>query len=73
MSRPEPHAAPPQWFTDALAAAYQSESAAVAVSDWLQANCAVDIGPLTTIVPRDQPPATAEPPNESDAPADSTP
>jgi len=36
----------------ALAAAYQSESAAVAVADWLQANCAVDIGPLTTIVDR---------------------
>ncbi len=36
----------------ALAAAYQSESAAVAVADWLRANCAVDLGPLTTIVER---------------------
>jgi len=45
----------------ALAAAYQSESAAVAVADWLRANCSVDIGPLTTIVPRDDPPANGQP------------
>jgi hypothetical protein len=37
----------------ALAAAFQSESAAVAVADWLRANCSVDIGPLTTIVEQD--------------------
>ena len=37
----------------ALAAAYQSEQAAVAVADWLRTNCAVDIGPLSTIVPQD--------------------
>ncbi len=36
----------------ALAAAYQSETSAVAVADWLRANCAVDIGPLTTILER---------------------
>lgn len=34
----------------ALTAAYQSESAAVAVADWLRANCGVDIGPLATVV-----------------------
>ncbi len=37
----------------ALAAAYQSEASAVAVADWLRANCAVEIGPLATIVPHD--------------------
>ena len=34
----------------ALAAAYQSEAAAVAVADWLRTNCAVELGPLSTIV-----------------------
>jgi hypothetical protein len=34
----------------ALAAVYSSEGAAVAVSRWLVANCAVDIGPVVTIV-----------------------
>ncbi len=35
---------------EALAAVYSSEGAAVAVSRWLVANCAVDIGPVVTIV-----------------------
>ena len=34
----------------ALAAVYSSEGAAVAVSRWLEANCAVVIGPVATIV-----------------------
>ena len=37
----------------ALAAAYQSEAAAVAVADWLRTNCAVDLGPLATVLPQD--------------------
>lgn len=34
----------------ALAAIYSSERSAAAVDAWLQANCAVDIGPVFTIV-----------------------
>lgn len=37
----------------ALAAIYSSEKSAAAIDDWLQANCAVDIGPVFTIVPHD--------------------
>jgi hypothetical protein len=33
------------------ARAYATEQSAVAVHDWLMANCAVDIGPVATIVP----------------------
>jgi len=33
------------------ARAYATERSAVAVHDWLLANCAVDIGPVATIVP----------------------
>lgn len=36
-----------------LAAAFQSEASAAAVAKWLRENCAVDIGPLATIVPQD--------------------
>ncbi|NQY55415.1 MAG: hypothetical protein HRT86_02850 [Ilumatobacteraceae bacterium] len=36
----------------ALAAIYSSESAAAAVSQWLVDTCAVDIGPIATIVPQ---------------------
>jgi hypothetical protein len=35
-----------------LAAIYSSESAAAKVGSWLQDNCAVDIGPVFTIVER---------------------
>lgn len=35
----------------AVARAYATEQSAVAVHDWLIANCAVDIGPVATIVP----------------------
>jgi hypothetical protein len=34
----------------AAARAYQSEESAVAVQEWLIENCAVDIGPVATIV-----------------------
>lgn len=37
----------------ALAAIYSAESSAAAVDRWLDENCAVDIGPVTTIVPHD--------------------
>ncbi|HYN31444.1 MAG TPA: hypothetical protein VES40_02365 [Ilumatobacteraceae bacterium] len=36
---------------EALAAIYSSEESAAAVDQWLRANCAVDIGPVFTIVP----------------------
>jgi hypothetical protein len=35
----------------ALAAIYSTEASAAAIGRWLQANCAVDIGPVFTIVP----------------------
>jgi len=35
----------------ALAAIYLAEKSAATVGAWLQANCAVDIGPIFTIVP----------------------
>jgi hypothetical protein len=39
--------------------AYQSEKSAAAVQQWLIDNCALDIGPVATIVPHDgQAPAT---------------
>lgn len=43
----------------AVDAAYRSESAAVDVAEWVRASCGVDLGPVTTLVPHDQPePAT---------------
>jgi hypothetical protein len=44
---------------EALAAIYSSEESAAAVDQWLRDNCAVDIGPVFTIVPHS--PATAPP------------
>ncbi len=44
---------------EALAAIYSSEESAAAVDQWLRSNCAVDIGPVFTIVPHT--PATAPP------------
>ena len=37
---------------EALAAIYSSEQSAAAIDRWLRANCAVDIGPVATIVPQ---------------------
>jgi hypothetical protein len=37
---------------EALAAIYSAESSAAAIDEWLRQNCAVDIGPVFTIVPR---------------------
>lgn len=57
----------PQSEQEALEAIFRAEQAAVKISDWLRTNCAVEIGPLATIVgsqitttPLD--PATTEPP-----------
>jgi hypothetical protein len=41
----------PESVQRAVARAYATERSAVAVHDWLIANCAVDIGPVATIVP----------------------
>lgn len=38
---------------EALAAIYTSEQSAAAIERWLMENCAVDIGPVFTIVPQD--------------------
>lgn len=35
----------------ALAAIYSSERSAAAVHEWLRVNCAVDLGPIATLVP----------------------
>lgn len=46
--------------------AYASERAAVAVAEWVQISCGVDLGPVTTIAPQDQ--ATpANPPGYDDS------
>ncbi len=42
----------------ALAVIYSSEKSAAAIDRWLVANCAVDIGPVFTIVPQDPVAAT---------------
>jgi hypothetical protein len=41
----------PESMQRVAARAYATEQSAVAVHDWLIANCAVDIGPVATIVP----------------------
>jgi hypothetical protein len=54
----------------ALTAIYSSEKSAAAVEAWLMANCAVDIGPVFTIVP--QGPVTVTLPPDT-TPDDTTP
>ena len=51
---------------EALAAIYSSEESAAEVDRWLRANCAVDIGPVFTIVPHT--PVTAPPTGTTLAP-----
>ncbi len=58
----------------ALTAIYSSEQSAAAVEAWLLANCAVDIGPVFTIVPQGPidvtvPPNSVDPSVTSEAPA----
>jgi hypothetical protein len=54
----------PESMQRVAARAYATERSAVTVHDWLMANCAVDIGPVATIVPdaqrtnRNAPPTT---------------
>jgi hypothetical protein len=55
---------------EALTAIYSSERSAATVEAWLMANCAVDIGPVFTIVPQGPLPA---PPAATVAPGDSVP
>jgi hypothetical protein len=51
----------------ALTAAYSSEKSAAAIEAWLLANCAVDIGPVFTIVPQG-PVTVTVPPVDATAP-----
>jgi hypothetical protein len=44
-------AADPESEQAALEAVFRAERSAVAVADWLRRTCAVDIGPIATIVP----------------------
>jgi hypothetical protein len=48
----------------AVAQAYATERSAVAVADWLRANCAVELGPVATIVPQARPTPATTPPGE---------
>ena len=54
----------------ALTAIYSTEKSAAAVETWLVANCAVDIGPVFTIVP--QGPVTVTAPPSDTAPGATT-
>ena len=57
---------------EALTAIYSSEKSAAAVETWLLANCAVDIGPVFTIVPQGTvvlAPIESAPPSDSVAPS----
>jgi hypothetical protein len=53
----------------ALTAAYSIEKSAAAVETWLMANCAVDIGPVFTIVPQGPVTITAPPSDTAVAPS----
>lgn len=53
---------------EALTAIYSTEKSAAAVDEWLKANCAVDIGPVFTIVPQG-PVTVTVPPSDSVAPS----
>ena len=52
----------------ALTAIYSSEKSAAAVETWLSANCAVDIGPVFTIVPQG-PVTITVPPSDTTPPS----
>jgi hypothetical protein len=57
----------PESVQRVAARAYATEESAVAVHDWLLTNCAVDLGPVATLVPHGQraaaAPATTRPPD----------
>jgi hypothetical protein len=50
------------WTSDdqqeVLASAFAAEGSTVAIADWLRENCAIDFGPVTTIVPAALPTTT---------------
>ena len=48
--------ADPESVQAAIRRAYATERSAVAVKDWLLANCNVDLGPVSTVVPAAAPP-----------------
>ena len=54
---------------EALAAIYSSEESAADIDRWLRANCAVDIGPVFTIVPHSPAPAAPATDTGTTAPA----
>jgi hypothetical protein len=56
----------PESVQRVAARAYATEQSAVAVHDWLLANCAVDIGPVSTVVAHDQQAAAAPPTTRPD-------
>jgi len=43
----------PESEQSALAAIFSTEKSAAAIDSWLETNCAVDIGPVFTIVAQD--------------------
>ena len=49
----------PESLQAAIRRAYATERSAVAVRDWLLANCNVDLGPIATVVPAAAPPPPA--------------
>jgi hypothetical protein len=55
----------PESMQRAVAVAFATERSAVAVRNWILANCGVDIGPVTTIAPQDPAATTTLPPGVS--------
>jgi hypothetical protein len=51
----------PESVQRAVAQAFATEKSAVAVADWLRANCAIDVGPVATIVPQGRPTPASTP------------
>jgi hypothetical protein len=55
----------------AVAQAYATERSAVAVRDWLLANCSIDLGPVDTITPQSPVSPPADEPGDDDSGDDS--
>lgn len=55
----------PESVQRAVAVAFATERSAVAVRDWILANCGVDIGPVATIAPQGPAATTTLPPGVS--------
>ena len=56
----------PESVQRAVAVAFATERSAVAVRNWILANCGVDIGPVATIAPQDPAATTTLPPRRLD-------